>query len=83
MSAPHGHTNFEEWQGRPGGFTPGYGFLPAGAHGSFGTQQKAAQDDAELSFYERNQQAIQCGLAGFVGGLALGALLVYRNGKKK
>lgn len=83
MSAPHGHTNFEEWQGSGLHATPGYGYLPAGSVGRFGTQQKAADDDSEGSFYERNKTAFQCGAAGFVGGLAMGALLVYMNGKKK
>ena len=29
------------------------------------------------TFYERNKQAIQCTAGAFVGGLALGAILMY------
>ncbi len=82
MSGGHEFTTFRQHQASPGGFHVEHGHVNT-PFGMYGTQQKAAEDE-ELGFYERNKQLIQCGLAGFVGGLALGALLMYRqNGGKK
>lgn len=40
-----------------------------------------AQRQAIGSFYERNKQVIQCTVGGLVGGLALGAMLMYARTK--
>ncbi len=76
MSGSHaGHSGFTMHHATPGGSSTEYHDFYKPPHYIYANQEAAAGG----SFYERNKEAIQCGVAGFVGGLAVGLLIMYRK----